>query len=573
MANLQIINHESSGQMNSLLFILLCMVVICGWLCLNHFCRRRMKIALYIGMLLACNSSNALPQFNTGQNTGDTSAESRDIGNRQKQLKFSVWFDDSGIFTSGFGKLQFQAQDKKRLTAYVYRAKNFNPLNGPIWFVMHGAKRNADHYLAVAAPVAERYQAMAIAIEFSKRDYPRGNDYTLGVTTHGRVDDTAFKLGRWRKSGTYLYDEVESVFEAVRRSLGGRQPGYYLFGHSAGAQFTHRLITFTPQARVVGAVAANAGWYTLPAWGKGSQFAMPYGLRGSPLENTSLQSLLAAPLTLLLGTRDTTTPSTDPLVRGTPQAMIQGNTRLARGLNYFKMGEASAQAMHTPFAWRLAMAPGAGHQVRQVIASAGFLLFSPKETPCHSSSATDAGGLVINEMLADPPRGNRGDANVDGVRDASTDEFVEIINTSVNPLCLTGWTLSDASGKLRHLFPLGAELRPGKALVIFGGGVPTGSFGGAEVQWATSKKGLSLSRKGDVLTLRDAVGSVATQISWGDCAGNTCAKEHIKRDLGFSGSIVRWPELVGNWRLHRDISGSDFSPGLRVNGSAWWHEQ
>ena len=106
-------------------------------------------------------------------------------------------------------------------------------------------------------------------------------------------------------------------------------------------------------------------------------------------------------------------------------------------------------------------------------------------------------------------------------------------------------------------------------MVIFGGGVPTGSFGGAEVQWAASKKGLSLSRKGDVLTLRDAVGSVATQISWGDCAGNTCAKEHIKRDLGFSGSIVRWPELVGNWHLHRDIARSDFSPGLQANGSAW----
>ena len=528
-----------------------------------------MRIALYIGMLLACNSSSALPQFNTRQNTDGTVDKSRTVGNRQNQLNFSVWFDDSGIFTSGFGKLRFQARDRKRLSAYVYRASNFNPSNGPIWFIMHGAKRNADHYLTVAAPVAERYQALVIAIEFSRHDFPSGNDYTLGVTINGRADEQSYKEGRWHNPNAYLYAEVERVFEAVRRSLGGQQLGYYLFGHSAGAQFTHRLITFMPHARVLGAVAANAGWYTLPVWGKGSQFAMPYGLRGSPLENTKLQSLLAAPLTLLLGSLDTTTPSTDPLVRGTPQAMKQGDTRLARGLHYFKMGEANAQAMHTTFAWRLAIAPGAGHQVRQVIASAGFFLFSPNETPCQSNSATEAGGLVINEVLADPPRGNRGDANVDGVRDASTDEFVEIINTGATLLCLAGWTLNDASGKQRHLFPLGHALKPGKAMVIFGGGVPTGRFGGADVQWATSSKGLSLSNAGDVLTLRDADGAVSTQVSWGDCSDKPCAEEHINRDLGISGSLVRWPELDGAWHIHRDVARSDFSPGFRANGSAW----
>ena len=59
------------------------------------------------------------------------------------------------------------------------------------------------------------------------------------------------------------------------------------------------------------------------------------------------------------------------------------------------------------------------------------------------------------------------------------------------------------------------------------------------------------------------------ELSWGDCAENTCAEDHINPDLGFSGSIVRWPELVGNWHIHRDIARSEFSPGLRANGSAW----
>ena len=36
--------------------------------------------------------------------------------------------------------------------------------------------------------------------------------------------------------------------------------------------------------------------------------------------------------------------------------------------------------------------------------------------------------IVINEFLADPPSGLVGDANQDGTRHASQDEFVELFN-------------------------------------------------------------------------------------------------------------------------------------------------
>lgn len=293
---------------------------------------------------------------------------------------------------------------------------------------------------------------------------------------------------------------------------------------------------------------------------------MPYGLYGSP--HVDLKSLLAAPLTLLLGTEDTATPVDDPMLRGTPQAMAQGATRLERGRNYFATGRKSAEAIDAAFGWRLVLAPGAGHQVTEVIASAGFLLFADNESPCRSSSAANGGALVINEILADPPRGKRGDANRDGTRDPAADEFVEIVNSGAVSVCLAGWTLSDAKGR-RHLFPLGRALEPGKAVVVFGGGVPTGRFGDADVQWASSGKGLSLSNAGDVLTLRDADGAVVQQISWGDCASTACSGEYIKGDLAVSSSVVRWPALVGGWRVHRDVAGSDFSPGLRADDSAW----
>jgi hypothetical protein len=463
----------------------------------------------------------------------------------------------------GFSTLGFLARDGKRLRASIYRPSRFDAVNGPIWFVMHGVDRDAARYMDAAAPVAERHQALAIVIEFPKREYPASEDYTLGLTTRGRADATALREGRWRAPQTTLYNEIERLFDSVKQSLDGSQRGYYLFGHSAGAQFTHRLLTFVPCARVLGAVAANAGWYTLPA----SNLDMPYGLRGSPVTTADTQALLAAPLTLLLGTRDTRDADADSQVRGTPAALSQGRNRLARGRHYHDTGRALARTLGTPFGWRLELAPGAGHDVRQIIASAGHLLFANEAPPCTPSTAAQAGQIEFQEVLADPPAGLAGDANRDGKRHARAEEFVEILNTGRAPACLAGWTLEDASGEVKHLFPLGHALAPGKAVVVFGGGTPTGGFGGAEVQRASSAKGLDLDGAGDVLTLSDAQGAVVKSLSWGDCAGRPCTGDRWRGSLQLNGSLARQPD--GAWRPHRDIAGTDFSPGLRSDGRTW----
>jgi len=380
-----------------------------------------------------------------------------------------------------------------------------------------------------------------------------------------------FDSSRWLDPNNYLYSEIEHLFAAIRAALGGAQPGYYLFGHSAGGQFAHRLLTFLSDARVLGAVAANAGWYTMPSRGGGDDpnFFMPYGLTGSPLDDADLCPLVTAPLTVLLGERDTATPDQDEMLRGKSQAMTQGATRLARGRNYFAAGAARAKALGEHFGWRLGIVPGAGHSSMEVMPSAGFFLFDPSATPCTPSTAAMAGDLAITEILADPPQSAAGDANADGVRDSNADEFVEFVNTGSTPLCLAGWTLSDAHSPERHRFPLGHALPPRGALVVFGGGQPTGSFGKAEVQWAAFGGRLNLSNAGDVLTLRDSTGTILRQISWGNCDGALCAEEHLDRDLNVDGAIVRWPEPTGAWVLHRDVAPTEWSPGTRADGTQW----
>ena len=455
------------------------------------------------------------------------------------------WLDDSGLLAGGFGRVRFEARDGNELTALVYRARGFAAETGPIWFVMHGASRDTERYIEAAAPAAERYGALAIAIDFAADLYPRQSDYTLGVTTRGNADAEALAEGRWRRPADYVYSELEHVFAAARQALGGKQPGYYLFGHSAGAQFTHRLLTFLPEAHVLGAVAANAGWYTLPVAGADEEHAMPYGLRGSPLEREPPRKLFAAPFTILLGERDTATAATDDLVRGTAEALAQGATRLERGRFYHAIGREQARAAGAEFRWRLAIAPRAGHDAAQVVDSAAFLLFEPDETPCIASSAAEARAIAITEILADPPDGAAGDANGDGIRDPSDDEFVELVNRGTAPVCLAGFALGDALKPERHVFPLGRALAPGAALVVFGGGVPTGAFGGAKVETAAFSGSLNLTNAGDVLTLRDANDGIVRQLSWGDCAARACAGERV------------------------EPSERRFSPGVAREGSSW----
>lgn len=185
------------------------------------------------------------------------------------------------LATQGVGRLDIHSLQGKPLAVHLYRPSRFNARTGRIWFVMHGTGRNASHYLQQAVPIAERYQVLALVPEFSRKDYPSGDTYTLGVVSEGRADARAAAEGRWRSPLSMPYAEIERTFSAVHAALQSQQPGYFIFGHSAGAQFVHRLLSFAHCPRVLSAVAANAGWYTLPTiderWPP-----FPYSLRKTP---------------------------------------------------------------------------------------------------------------------------------------------------------------------------------------------------------------------------------------------------------------------------------------------------
>lgn len=164
-------------------------------------------------------------------------------------------------------------------------------------------------------------------------------------------------------------------------------------------------------------------------------------------------------------------------------------------------------------------------------------------------------GLIINEVNYDPADGIAGDANGDGVRDPLADEFVEIYNDSL-AFDISGFTLSDASS-VRHTFPAGTIIPSKGVMVVFGGGTPTGSFGGALVQTASSGQ-LNLNNAGDVLTLKDAQGNTIRTFDVTPLSDNP------------NEAYTRSPDITGDFLQHSAIpeaGGRLFSPGTRLNGT------
>ncbi|MGS2726727.1 lamin tail domain-containing protein [Psychroserpens sp. BH13MA-6] len=172
---------------------------------------------------------------------------------------------------------------------------------------------------------------------------------------------------------------------------------------------------------------------------------------------------------------------------------------------------------------------------------------------CDLSETIDSPGcvpLVINEVLFDPAADLPGDANGDGTRDALEDEFIELINNSGAALDISGYTISDAAD-LRHTFPPATIIPANEILVVFGGGTPTGSFGGSIVQTASEGQ-LNLSNGGDVITINNNLGDQVLVFDSGVIAASVSDNQSVTRD----------PDITGGFVLHTDaIASLLFSPG------------
>ena len=165
---------------------------------------------------------------------------------------------------------------------------------------------------------------------------------------------------------------------------------------------------------------------------------------------------------------------------------------------------------------------------------------------------------MLNEILYDPSNNLLdGDANGDGVYAQAADEFIEIINYSSRSLNLSGFKVFDSENfaiKLpNHTFPANTILPAGKCLVLFGGGNPKGTFGGALVQTSSSGD-LNLNNTADILYITDQSNNILLQYDIEPLSNNP------------NESYSRNPDLTGDFIQHSAINGKFFSPGTKTNG-------
>ena len=263
------------------------------------------------------------------------------------------------------GKSAFDFDDGRghKINVLVYQPTKYDK-KSPIQFVMHGMSRNAVQSRENWIALAEREQVLIVAPHFDGKQFKRTDDYALGAIRDGqRTLDSLIA--------------IEKLFDQIRKNTGSVRADYRIFGHSAGAQFVHRLILLVPESRAEWAIAANAGRYTWPEWrAEKRAFALPNGLSNVEDAKGKLKTALGKNLIIMVGEADN--DSHHPQLRHGKEIDQQGQERYSRGQNFLKAGMTAAAEMKVTLRWTLKPVPGVGHD-NAAMAQAAIKLMYPTD--------------------------------------------------------------------------------------------------------------------------------------------------------------------------------------------------
>ncbi len=199
----------------------------------------------------------------------------------------------------------------------------------------------------------------------------RGDKQVVIVRSVATSATSATKIGRNGALGA----------RNIRLSIllpGNTSAQYFIYGHSAGGQFVHRLVLTLPNARYARAVTANSGYYTLPALtGDAAADPFPFSLKNTPVSANDLAKALQRDVIILLGENDT--DAQDPDLYHGPEADKQGLFRFARGKFFLATAQAEAKKRSTKLGWRIVTVPGVGHSNEKMAPAAARVLFAPNK--------------------------------------------------------------------------------------------------------------------------------------------------------------------------------------------------
>jgi poly(3-hydroxybutyrate) depolymerase len=226
----------------------------------------------------------------------------------------------------------------------------------PVLFVHHGVGRNGEDYRDYWLDLVDEAGVLAISIEFSEASFPEYLWYHFG-NLHNKDG-----VPNPREAWTFGIDQ--RLFLQLRAQVVTTRQRYGLFGHSAGGQFVHRMLSFGYRDHVSIAVSANAGTYAMPDLAT----PWPFGLGETDVDTDALRALLAFPITVMAGTEDILT--TGQFFPKGPRSMRQGANRYERTQNYVRSGHTVAAMLQTDCAWTIINVPDVGHDGKRMSAAA-----------------------------------------------------------------------------------------------------------------------------------------------------------------------------------------------------------
>lgn len=224
-------------------------------------------------------------------------------------------------------------------------------------FVIHGNSRNADDYLSAWIPLVQNKNVIIAAPNFDKKNF-RYFFLLESAESNGAINE---------RSDSYINKSISLFFNYFKSRFALNANTYKMFGHSAGAQFTHRYMLLSNDQRISDTVIANAGWYTFL---NGEQY--PYGIKDTPIEISSshIRWFMSNKTSLLIGSIDTNLNN----VNSSAGAQKQGITRVDRADNYFKSLIDISDKKEIPFRWSYKVINDVGHDYQKMTPIAASIL-------------------------------------------------------------------------------------------------------------------------------------------------------------------------------------------------------
>jgi len=260
------------------------------------------------------------------------------------------------VSSSEIKQVTFAYWDKPDVEIFYITPEEINEYTKVI-FVIHGNTRNAEDYLSAWIPHVLNKNVIVAAPQFTKTDF-RYFFLLEMAESSGKVNNNR---------SDYINNSISLFFNYIKSKFSLTTKTYSMFGHSAGAQFTHRYMLLSKDKRISNAVVANAGWYTFI-----SNAEFPYGIKSSPIiiSDEDLRWFMSNKVNLLIGSEDLGSKS----VNSSKGAKLQGITRVDRANSYFNSLITSAEDGNYALRWNYRVLDNVDHDFKKVTPFAANIL-------------------------------------------------------------------------------------------------------------------------------------------------------------------------------------------------------